>query len=647
MNNYLISLPNRPFKLPVSISIEDGRLRFHYSFSREMNVEVKAMQGAKYHGFDDPTRKYWTVDNCPRNWISIRYLAGENVFANYDKPITPVGKELAPSQAYPFQLEGAGQILTTHRTILAWETGCTKTLTTIIAANNSGTKNGEFWWIGTKGSLREMPGQFKQWESRLRPEWFTYDELKRVMESWTPGRKAPRFVVADEFSRCKGFTTQRTQAVRALSEAVDKDWGDDGFFVGLTGTPSPKDPTDWYSLAEIIKPGFLKEGNPSKFKSRLALLQTKQGEYGMYPELVTWWDDENKCAVCGKTKEHDNHDPMVNMVSFHEWKPSINEIKKLYGRLKGLVSVKFKKDVLSFLPDKRFHTETLTPSPSILRAAKTILKTSKNVITGLTRLRELSDGFQYIEKLEGKGECQVCKGSGKIKEFYNELGPIYDIPSDNFDGYPFNMVTCHNCDGQGQADRYVRDVQEVSCPKEQYFIDLLDKHEDSGRFVCYAGFAGSIDRCCNIARQNGWAVIRVDARGWEATDYNRNVIQVGELFNTDDGDPYLQLFQKGHSLYPRVCFIAHPKSGGMGVTLTASCGLFWYSLSFDGEDYMQGNDRIHRPSMDLNLGATIYRCIHLPSDQLVLDNIEKKVRLQNLTLGKFAETLEETKERIT
>ena len=53
---------------------------------------------------------------------------------------------------------------------------------------------------------------------------------------------------------------------------------------------------------------------------------------------------------------------------------------------------------------------------------------------------------------------------------------------------------------------------------------------------------------------------------------------------------------------------------------------------FDADDRMQSEDRGHRPGMDLNKGLTIVDLIHLPSDQLVLDNLKKKVKLQSLTL---------------
>lgn len=625
-----LNVPGRDRQLPVTLNRVDGRIHFKYGFCREMNTEIKNMRGSKYHGFDEQPSKHWSVEDCGRNWFNIKYMAGVNVFAPYEQTIKPIDQGLYPD-AYLHQLEGAGDILTVKRKIMAWEMGACKTRTLIMALDQLEsviTADDEIYWVGTNGSLREMPGEFWKWKAKRRPEFMSYDALKRVITDWPKGKKAPRFVLFDEFSKAKSGTTQRAEACAILSEGVERDWGDNGFVVGMTGTPSPKDPTDWYNLCEIIRPGWIKEGNIQKFKNTLALMKKEQGQFGAYPKLITWWDDENKCKTCGTPKEY-------HLDGDHFWQPSVNEVARLYRRLKGLVSVKFKKEVLSFLPDKRFRVEILKPTESILRVAKTILRTSKNTVSALTKLRELSDGFQYVEEPTGMGTCQQCNGSKQINEYYDSAKPdcpLFDIAPEQFDQFSCRRVTCPNCEGSGQAETYSRVTREVSCPKEEYFIDLLENHEDVGRFVCFAGFRGSIDRCVNIAHKAGWAVIRIDARGWHATDYNNNSILVNELFDKSIGDPYLQLFQNDVR-YQRVCVVAHPKSGGMGLTLTRSPGIFFYSNSFDGEDRMQAMDRGHRPGMDLNKGLTIYDCIHLPSDKLVLDNLTKKINLQNMTLG--------------
>jgi len=86
---------------------------------------------------------------------------------------------------------------------------------------------------------------------------------------------------------------------------------------------------------------------------------------------------------------------------------------------------------------------------------------------------------------------------------------------------------------------------------------------------------------------------------------------------------------------PRLCFVGHPQAGGMALTLTASPTELFYSNCFNGEARMQAEDRFHRAGMDVNRGARIIDLIHLPSDKLVLENLKKKKRLQDLTMGEL------------
>lgn len=646
-----LSLPGRRFKLPVEIKQDGGRLELKYGFCTEMNAEVKAMAGAKYHGYEDPPRKCWTIADHPRNWFTLKYLAGENVFSRYDAQLINFPKDQYPS-AFPHQPEGAADVLTRGRKILAWEMGTCKTYTMIMAMEQSGFSN--WWWIGTKGSLREMSREFRKWNSKVMPVFMTYDELKKVCVNWSEGMKPPRGIVFDEASKIKSPTSQRSEAAQWVSVLIEQIHSENGIVVLMSGTPSPKDPADWWHLCEVAKPGFLREGSYQAFKKRLSLTISKQGQYGVYPELVTWWDDENKCATCGqyedKNAEHDIELAVSCGKKFHQYTKSVNEIQNLYERMKGLVSIKFKREVLKHLPEKIWHYEKLTPLPNTLRAAKTILNTAKSTVVGLTLLRELSDGFQYIDVPDGLKLCPMCEGRGNIIKYYSKTEPdmeVYDVQPENYGEFTIKDIVCTNCEGKKQVTNYVRGVKEVPCPKDDYFIDLLENHEDVGRFICFAGFTGSIDRCVNTAHKQGWATIRIDARGWHATDYNGVVINVKDLYDPAKGDPYLQMFQDDKDRFPRVCVVGHPKSGGMGLTLTASPGLYWYGLVFDGEDYMQGCDRGHRPGMDLNRGFTIYNAEHLPTDKLMLENLQKKIDLQNMSLGSYKEALDSTGERIT
>ena len=117
-----------------------------------------------------------------------------------------------------------------------------------------------------------------------------------------------------------------------------------------------------------------------------------------------------------------------------------------------------------------------------------------------------------------------------------------------------------------------------------------------------------------------WEWIRVDGRGWASSI-------VG------DAKELLLHFQgKEHR---RIVFIGQPSAAGMGLTLTASPTIVYYSNDFNAESRVQSEDRIHRLGMDENRGATIIDLIHLPSDELVLNNLKQKKKLQAMTMGEL------------
>jgi SNF2 family DNA or RNA helicase len=108
----------------------------------------------------------------------------------------------------------------------------------------------------------------------------------------------------------------------------------------------------------------------------------------------------------------------------------------------------------------------------------------------------------------------------------------------------------------------------------------------------------------------------------------------------------LKIFQKQVDHANRVVFVGHPGSAGMGLTLTASPTIVYWSNDFNAESRIQSEDRIHRAGMDVNRGATIVDLIHLPTDLLVLENLKKKRELQNITFGELQECLDNAGARV-
>lgn len=645
---------------PATITKEGARLYVDWrGFSDELRLEIKAMDGHKYHGFDEVNpRKIWSVADNPRNRFQLAYLAHpgrsdpDNPYHLYDKPL---GDYQAKRSVYSHQLDFIRHFLTRHYCIVGGEMGTGKTLVAIEGIEQSGVR--DWIWVGPKSALVSVKLEFKLWKCDITPRFFTYDGLKKWITEWVPGTPAPQGVVFDESSRLKNWTAQRTQAARHLANAIRTEWGVKGFVVEMSGTPAPKNPVDWWSQCEIAQPGFVREGTVQKFERRLAIVETRLAFEGggSYPHRVSWRDDERKCDVCGLFKEAETHDDKVDVhqasSTCHKFVPSVNEVAKLSKRLNGLVMVKFKKDCVD-LPAKVYKEIQCKPTRSMLNAASAISASASSTIKALTLLRELSDGFQYEDTATRMETCRLCEGRRIATQWYDRNDPdnmpepeefedghrrVYTGEEDPWGveiwtrGKPIDAaqreVACYSCSGTGEVVAYTREAKHVPTPKEDALRDIMDEHDDVGRLVTYAGFQASIDRICTISQNSKWHYIRVDGRGWHT---NLPVTKPEDM---------VTIFQKEQIKFPRVMFNGQPGSAGMGLTLTASPTIVYYSNDFNGESRIQSEDRIHRLGMNKTRGATIVDLLCLPSDTLVLNNLKKKKRLQDMSMGELKSLL--------
>lgn len=639
---------------PVDVTPEDTRLVLKFKYNPKLIEEVKNMSGARWN----PDGKFWTISNNQRNLFQLQYLGGGNPYAKYDEPLKP----FVPRRSWlmEHQIEMASFASTRQYCIFACEMGTGKTLTMIEVMEQSGTR--DWWWIGPRNAIYSVKNEFKRWTicdschlparrvaygdtviaenckcpifistHCFEPKFFSYEELVKLIKSWSKDKVPPKRVVFDESSRCKNPASQRSQASQALANAVREQWKDDGSVVEMSGSPAPKDPTDWYSQCEIARPGYLREGDIHKFKRRLCIIEQRENSItgGTYPQLITWLDSEKKCNVCGSVENHPAHNLAAGGHSFIKSK---DEVSFLYKRMHGLVLVKLKKDCMN-LPDKQYEVIELGPTTEMKRCASLIEAKCTSTIQTLTLLRELSDGFQYRDEDIGATQtCPRCHGLKTTEEHY------YCGPEDQEDSYREDMklgkqippgifekqkIDCPYCDGTGEVVKLNRVTKEVNTPKEDALKAQLELHEDVGRIVIFAGFTGSIDRVTNICKKEGWDVIRLDGRGWDSTI---------------PGNPetLLQKFQEGDG---QIAFVLHPASGGLGLNLTASPTIVYWSNDFNAESRIQSEDRIHRPGMDVNRGAKIIDLVCLKSDLLVINNLKRKRRLQDLTLGQMREEI--------
>jgi hypothetical protein len=648
------------YMIPVKMWIEEDRIFFQFGFNRSLMNAIKALENPKWHGFEAKNpRKLWSVKASYRNLWWLKSLQGGNPFERYDAPIIehkPTRDGLYDHQVQMFQ-HGA----TYQSVVWGAEMGVGKSLALIelmeFAARTKDFQDHEFLVVGTKASLKAVRLELQKWKCDVQPVLMTYDRLRIKIKNESGDIAIPKFVAFDECSKLKTANSLRSQAALWLTNCMRDNWMDDMFVVGMTGTPAPKNPADWWHIAEVHCPGFLREANSGALQRRLSWVETEMTMQGQaFPKIKSWKDSEEKCGFvweeelgeeddgkpamveryCTETADHVVHSEEALVYGEehpHEFVKSVDEVSKLYRRLKGLVQIHFKKDCLD-LPDKieaymyyangEWH-QALTiddakpvPARSVVRAAKHIMKTAPRVVTALTNLRELSDGFQYAE--EGTGEYKDCKACDATGE---EVG--LDEDGDEVVG------KCVVCKGVTKVETKIRTTVETKNPKVDLLRERLDLHEDNGRYVVCCAFQGSMDIVRNVCNAAGWTVIQADGRGWKV--YNKSGVQLPGISHED----MLRLFAGDIEGPEKLAFVGHPGTMGMGLNLQASCELLWYSMPFNAEEFIQATDRIYRPGMNIVKGCTIVYAFHLGTDLVVYANLMQKKELQALSMGAVKE----------
>ena len=582
------------YMVPCTLIYEGNYIYFKFGFNKPLMAEIKMMEGSHWCGYDKKPMKIWRAKNSIGNQFRLNYLLGKNPYKYYDLPLT---ENEYTRPLYSHQIAAANFIYTRRQCIYAGEMGVGKTLVIIEIMERSGFT--DWWYVSPKSGLKSTTRELEDWNCKIVPELMTYQGLTKRMKNWKDGDISPQGLILDEASKVKNATTQMSQAATALADGMREDH-DNPYIVLMTGTPAPKEPVNWWSLCNIACPGFLKEGSTNQLKKTLALTEQQEGNYGgVYTHVITWKDNELKCANCGFFKE--GEEPEDYTGDFHDpdeckYKKSINEVFRLSKRMKGLNLVHLAKDCLD-LPELIMRKVILKPSVKTIQLAKVIASTASSGAKTLLQLRMVSDGFRYVDEPTGEEVCVACI-DGKI----------------NFEG---NEHLCDTCGGTGKRKTYTRSTVKFDTPKVEALRECLDELDDIGRIVIYAGFQASVDRCIQVVKDAGWNYVKADGRGWES----------------DLGDDHLEIFTKQLIKHPKVAFCGNPGSAGMGLNLQVSPMIVYYSNTFNGEDRSQSIKRCSRIGMDIKRGCTVVDFIHLPTDQLILDNLNKKKWLERLTLG--------------
>lgn len=520
-------------KIPATILENDKEFALSFPYNKELLTEIKtSMEERRW----DNSQKIWIFQKTSRNMFVLDYFMNKNPYKIYNLPLPEYN-----FSNWKHQNKIYSHIITRKRVIVAGEMRTGKTRPVLQAITDTCCDSA--WWIAPKSALRGLKDELRKWNFKLKIILISYDKFRRL----SPGL-VPKFLVFDECQKLKNPKSKQGSLAREMAEQQKIKFNDDRYIVLLSGTPAPKDPSDWWNLSEIACPGFLKEKDIYTFKNRL-------GEYSEEERI-------------------DNGQKYLKLI---EWKQ--NEIELLHTRLEGLVEVFLKKDCLD-LPEKFRNKIKLNISKEYLQAVQLLHTKHEKAANLLNKLRQLSDGFQYIPIID---EVKAIK-TNKIKYLPN-------------------------------------------CPKDKQLEMDLEEFEDVGRVIIYCGFQATLDKIVNICSNKGWSVLKVDGRGWSTLN---TILSIDDCLAEMDGSRNLGKIEK-------LAFCAQADAASTGLELSASPICIYYSNSYNGAARMQSEDRAH--SINQKVGLEIRDYIHLPVDELTLNNLLTKKTLQAITLGDIEEVM--------
>jgi hypothetical protein len=622
--------------IPAQVEVEGKKIAISFPFCRPLVEEVKCMRGARW----DPEEKLWRVTDCRRNWMQLESLQvderGEfRVPAELRRYHAPDPVVIAPTrELMAHQVAMFRFALSRRRCIWAAEQGTGKTLAAIEVMEAVG---GDWWYVAPLKVLPAIELELAKWKCHVTPRLLNYDILDRETEprfrciscgeespergtwarakelahecggevedgrcaacGWYPGQRTeaqprcracgsevarhaslwrplppgppPRGVIFDESSRLKSGGSLRTEAAQRLADRIRDEL--DGYVIEMTGTPAPHDPCDVHSQVEIAAPGLFRESTRAHLERRCAIIEKEELPDGRHFGRIVGWKED--------------------------------EVEYLHERLKPVMEVHLAKDCLT-LPELTKERIRLPVSEEVERAARLAAQSSINAAQALNKLRQLSDGFQY----GGVHICSDCGGDGSL------VVPERDEP--------IECVACHGLGFVNQAEG----VRRAPGPKDEQLRLDLAANEEVGRLVVYAGYHASVDRCVDIAQEEGWDVLRCDGRGWQWFMSNGRAEhwKQRELLAEMDLGTRTNILDK-------LVMVAHPASGGLGLNLTAARENIFFSNDFNAESRWQAEKRSHRKGQ--TRGVRIKDYCHLPTDEFVLTNLEQKRALQSVTLG--------------
>jgi hypothetical protein len=503
-----------------------------------------------------------------------RLTTGKDPLPNLSKPPQNF-HHLSTLSLWKHQQAIVDHILTKGQAFIAAEMRTGKTRATLSAIDifyrhlHTDDNNPECLWICPKSAKRaielEFKKVFKDTPIAFKFYLMTYEEATPILNN----PRLPRVVILDEAHRVKSTTSQRGKQATEIYSVLESVYGSDFLLVGLSGTPSPHSPVDWYNICSVFAPSILPFGREKDFELSLAL----ETEELTIPNPKT---GENMTLTKVKS-----YDPV--------------KTDALRQVLSKFVLTIWKKDVLTVPDPIDLYIRHKIPA-SLNKAIKFVKSTTLTTIGVINALRQLADGFQY-----------------------NNTPNI-------------------------ETGTYDRLTSFFKSPKMDTLREQLSEADAPFRPVIFGAFQATVDQITTLCVELGYTVLKADGRGWSlrsATLNTSNEEQVLSVLREFD-QSYLNEHPK--AVADKLCIVGNPATVCTGLELSASEAFIYFSHTDNGEAEFQSRERAL--SANIKHQLKIYHYIQLPTDEIIIERLATKKKLQSITMGEIITSLEKIHESV-
>lgn len=360
--------------------------------------------------------------------------------------------------------------------------------------------------------------------------WFACKE-KRVLiinyESLITKGVAPIFggrwqlIVYDEAHKTKGYYHKKSKQGKAAKRLKTmRTWM-------MTGTPTPNNPLEVFSLFDIGKPGYL-GANYYSFRAEYAITTKKNG----FTQVLSY----------------QNLPKLQQLVARYSYRVTKDECLDLPPQIFQVIPIDME-------PAARKVYDTLAEElvVDLFGDGETVVATP-NILTKMMKLQQLTSGF-----------------------LIDEDGTLHRAGKD----------------------------------KQAALADLIDSFDPKESVVIWCKFTHEIDVVREILEAAG-----------------RKIWEISGRIKSEDRAIAVKEFQEGE---PSV-MVANMAAGGVGITLTRSNTVIYYSRSFNAVDSMQSVDRTYRIGQTRKV--TYYDLVCRKTlDQYIINALKKKKQLADKMTG--------------